>query len=121
MSAENGPVEAPVRKPRVHVRPSEDYDPSSTTPSFAVDYADRVAAERREKLRKNPLVPAGALLTAAVLGGGLFAFNSGNSLWSQRLMRARILAQGATLGVLSLSVYQLRADSAKEQDAQVAK
>jgi hypothetical protein len=100
---------------RIRVRVADDYEPTGTTPSFAVDYADQAAAARREKLRKNPLVPAGALITAVVLGGGLFAFNRGNSIWSQRLMRARIVAQAATLGILSLSVYQYKEASEKDQ------
>jgi hypothetical protein len=105
----------PHPPPRIRVRAADDYEPTSTTPSFVVDYADQAAAARREKLRKNPLVPAGALVTAVVLGGGLFAFNRGNAIWSQRLMRARIVAQAVTLGILSLSVYQFKEGSKKDR------
>lgn len=56
------------------------------------------------KLKKNPLVPLGAVATGIVLCAGLLAFRSGNSALSQKLMRARVFTQGATLGVLATSV-----------------
>lgn len=56
------------------------------------------------KFRKHPLVPVGAGVTALVLAGGLFAFQRGNTVWSQRMMRARVVAQGATLVILTASV-----------------
>lgn len=43
---------------------------------------------------------AGALGTAAVLAGGLVAFKKGNKQLSQTMMRARIIAQGATVAVM---------------------
>lgn len=61
-------------------------------------------ARKMEALKKNPLVPAGAIATGMVLLAGLFAFKTGNPVLSQRLMRARVLAQGATLSVLAVSV-----------------
>lgn len=77
-------------------------------PTFAVEYPGD--ARKLEILRKNPLVPIGAGLTAAILFSGLFAFNRGSQRWSQRMMRARVVAQGATLVVLMHSVYALRAE-----------
>lgn len=74
-----------------------------TEPSFDVEYP--VDARKLDIIQKNPLVPIGAVTTAAVLMGGLFAFKRGSQQWSQRLMRARVLAQGATLLVLAHSVY----------------
>jgi Hypoxia induced protein conserved region len=96
-------------KSRVRVRPLEDYE-SATEPSFHVDYADGGREEKNDKLRKNPLVPLSALATAGILAGGLFQFKRGNAVWSQRLMRARIVAQGTTLALLAGSVYTLKAD-----------
>lgn len=61
-------------------------------------------AYKLDKLKKNPLVPIGAIGTGMVLIAGLLAFRSGNSALSQKLMRARVFAQGATLGVLATSV-----------------
>jgi hypothetical protein len=61
-----------------------------------------------DKFKKNPLVPAGALLTAIVLAGGITAFQRGNVIWSQRMMRARVAAQGATLLILAASVGAFR-------------
>lgn len=57
-----------------------------------------------DKFSKNPWVPAGAILTAAVLAGGIAAFQRGNVIWSQRMMRARVAAQGATILILAASV-----------------
>ena len=42
----------------------------------------------------------GALTTAAVLMGGLVAFKKGNKALSQTMMRARIVAQGATVAIM---------------------
>lgn len=80
----------------------------STDPSFNVIYGDE-RGKGMEAMKKNPLVPAGALLTAGVLFGGLVAFQRGNSILSQKLMRARVLAQGATLAVLATSVIGMQA------------
>ena len=52
------------------------------------------------KIREDPLVPIGTLATTAILIGGLFSMYSNNASLSQRFMRARILAQGATVVVL---------------------
>ena len=43
---------------------------------------------------------AGCLATAGVLVAGLVAFKNGNSNLSQHLMRARVLAQGATVALM---------------------
>lgn len=69
--------------------------------SFAVP---QLAAGRDlSALRRNPLVPAGAALTAGVLLRGLVAFHRGNARLSQRMMRLRVVAQGATLVALAAS------------------
>lgn len=73
-----------------------------SSPSFEVNYGTDPA--KSSLLKKNPFVPAGAMLTAGVLFGGLVAFKKGNAGLSQRLMRARIFAQGGTLAVLAASV-----------------
>ena len=52
------------------------------------------------KARKDPFVPIGALLTGGVLGGGLWSMYLNNASLSQRFMRARIVAQGATVVML---------------------
>lgn len=50
--------------------------------------------------RRNPLVLAGCGVTAGVLIVGLLAFKQGNSALSQRMMRARVLAQAGTVAVM---------------------
>ncbi|XP_032801229.1 HIG1 domain family member 2A [Petromyzon marinus] len=52
------------------------------------------------KTKENPFVPLGVLTTAVVLSLGLVAFRRGDFVRSQRLMRARVLAQGFTLVAL---------------------
>jgi len=49
---------------------------------------------------RNPLVIVGAGITGAVLCCGFLAFKSGNTNMSQQMMRARILAQGATVALM---------------------
>ncbi|CAN8068212.1 unnamed protein product [Agarophyton chilense] len=80
----------------------EQFD-DDATPSFE---AYLPPARDLSLLRKNPLVPAGALTTAAVLGIGLLAFRAGNTRLSQTMMRARVVAQAATLVVLGASVVR---------------
>ncbi|RWW86423.1 hypothetical protein BHE74_00004811, partial [Ensete ventricosum] len=67
---------------------------------------------------KNPLVPvgksllgflppkfSGALMTAGVLTAGLVSFRQGNSQLGQKLMRARVVLQGATVALMVGSAY----------------
>jgi len=95
--------DAPVTRPRrrsaivVHAPPpvSLDEEAESTLPTFAMPaaYDSDDGAERLSRFRRNPAVLVGAGVTAGVLGAGLLAFNRGDSLWSQRLMRMRVVAQ----------------------------
>nr|GEZ28861.1 RING-H2 finger protein ATL48-like [Tanacetum cinerariifolium] len=55
-----------------------------------------------KKRNRNPLVPIGALLTAGVLTAGLISFKKGNSELGQKLMRARVVTQGATVAIMEL-------------------
>lgn len=48
---------------------------------------------------------AGALLTAGVLTAGLISFKQGNSQLGQVLMRARVVAQGATVALMVGTAY----------------
>lgn len=92
-------------RPTIHIRPLET-TPTPTEPTDANPFSPppQTDALKLDAIKKNPLVPIGALGTGAVLLAGLFAFKSGNVLLSQRLMRARVVAQGATLGLLAASV-----------------
>ncbi|KAL4633933.1 RING-H2 finger protein ATL48-like [Castanea sativa] len=60
--------------------------------------------EQRKRIR-NPLVPIGALMTAGVLTAGLVSFRRGNSQLGQVLMRARVVAQGATVALMVGTAY----------------
>ncbi|XP_042501234.1 RING-H2 finger protein ATL48-like [Macadamia integrifolia] len=59
----------------------------------------------QKKRVKNPFVPIGAILTAGVLTAGLISFRQGNSHLGQKLMRARVVVQGATVGLMVGTAY----------------
>lgn len=91
-----------------------------TLPTFDVKYG---GGKGLGVFAKNPFVPIGAFTTAAILMGGLMAFRAGNARLSQRMMQARIIAQGATLGVLSFSVARVHygnGDAPEEQAPEAA-
>nr|GMD58812.1 RING-H2 finger protein ATL48-like [Ipomoea batatas] len=50
-------------------------------------------------------VAGGALITAGVLTAGLISFRQGNSNLGQKLMRARVVAQGATVALMVGTAY----------------
>ncbi|XP_077294971.1 HIG1 domain family member 1A, mitochondrial [Arctopsyche grandis] len=63
------------------------------------------AAHQNESLlmrrfKENPFVPIGCIFTACVLTYGIYSFSKGRSKMSQKMMRLRIVAQGATLVAL---------------------
>jgi len=62
-------------------------------------------AKLMDKLMAEPLVPIGCAVTAGVLVGGIVSFHKGNVRMSQKMMRARVLAQGATLAALAYGAY----------------
>ncbi|XP_073997974.1 HIG1 domain family member 2A, mitochondrial [Rhodnius prolixus] len=49
------------------------------------------------KVKENPFVPIGALVTVGCLSFGLYSFRKGERRMSQMMMRARIVAQGFTV------------------------
>ncbi|KAM7506643.1 hypothetical protein LguiA_017096 [Lonicera macranthoides] len=59
----------------------------------------------QKKRVKNPLIPIGALMTAGVLTAGLISFRQGNSQLGQKLMRARVVVQGATVALMVGTAY----------------
>lgn len=59
--------------------------------------------EGNDRRKRNPLVLVGAAATAGVLCAGLVAFRKGNQRLSQQMMRARIVAQGATVLMMTAS------------------
>lgn len=48
---------------------------------------------------------SGALITAGVLTAGLISFRQGNSKLGQKLMRARVVVQGATVALMVGTAY----------------
>lgn len=51
-------------------------------------------------LVKFVVLISGALVTAGVLTAGLISFRQGNSQLGQKLMRARVVVQGATVALM---------------------
>ena len=51
------------------------------------------------KAERDPLVPVGCGATLACLLAGLYTFHTGQAALSQKMMRARVVAQGATIVV----------------------
>ena len=67
-------------------------------------------AERfTRKFKADPLVPVGAGLTACILFGGLRSFASkqvpGSPMKQQKFMRARVIMQGITVGILAYGTF----------------
>ncbi|ETV76646.1 hypothetical protein H257_09137 [Aphanomyces astaci] len=57
----------------------------------------------KRKFRENPFVPLGAVVTTVVLIGGMRTFMvGGDSRTQQKYMRARVVAQGATVVAVAL-------------------
>lgn len=57
----------------------------------------------KRRCAEEPFVPLGCLVTAGVLAGGLRSFGKGaDQKTQQRFMRARVVAQGATVVVMAL-------------------
>lgn len=60
----------------------------------------------KRRAREEPLVPLGCLATAAVLVGGLASFRrAADAATQQKFMRARVVAQGATVIAMSLGGF----------------
>ena len=67
---------------------------------MGIDHPEDILPTRSLLGKRSPLVLVGAASTAAVLFAGLMSFRSGNFNLSQKMMRYRVLAQGATVGVM---------------------
>lgn len=52
------------------------------------------------KTKENPLVPIGLLATVAILVNGVRSMTKGDRQMSQKMMRARVVAQGFTVAAL---------------------
>jgi len=73
----------------------------------------------RGKILAEPLVPFGALVTAAILIGGIVTFSRGGSKeLQQRFMRARVVAQGSTLAVIAYGAYETAKAGPPQFDAE---
>eukprot|EP00873_Tetraselmis_striata_P008373 jgi/Tetstr1/428637/TSEL_018625.t1 len=68
--------------------------------SSLYDMSEMEAELFPQKGKRNPLVLVGAFTTAGVLMAGLISFHKGNQGMSQTMMRARVVAQGATVALM---------------------
>ena len=64
------------------------------------------------KFKSEPLIPLGCFATAVILIGGLRSFRvAAPAATQQRFMRARVLAQAATLSVVAYGSFLAAKDS----------
>ena len=73
----------------------------------AEEEEDFIFSNKMPRHRRNPLVLVGAAATATVLGLGLISFYQGNKSLAQTMMRYRVIAQGATVLIMTISSTQL--------------
>mmetsp|Transcript_16035 Transcript_16035/g.34703 ORF Transcript_16035/g.34703 Transcript_16035/m.34703 type:complete len:124 (+) Transcript_16035:18-389(+) len=94
---------------RVRLVPRPNPEPTGDAKSEYAPFFDFDALESKKKQvwKKNPFVFLGALSTVGILAVGLYAMKTGNARLSQRMMRARLLAQGGTVGLLIASTLYL--------------
>eukprot|EP00301_Raphidiophrys_heterophryoidea_P004329 c11891_g1_i1.p1 GENE.c11891_g1_i1~~c11891_g1_i1.p1 ORF type:complete len:124 (+),score=27.91 c11891_g1_i1:55-372(+) len=98
---------------------------NSQDPYVAAAEAEYEYFERKRglaPLKENPAVPIGAFGTLLILMGGLASFSTGNQVWSQRFMRARVVLQGATVvaaagGAIYLTEKRKREKEQKQQQS----
>ncbi|GFG28518.1 hypothetical protein Cfor_06390 [Coptotermes formosanus] len=90
------------------------YDESEKEPEFdwvqlhseihAQEYEETTQQKFMRKLKDNPFVPIGCLMTFGALSYGLWSFRKGERQMSQYMMRARVLAQGFTIVALIVGI-----------------
>ncbi|XP_007442327.1 HIG1 domain family member 2A, mitochondrial [Python bivittatus] len=83
------------------------------TPTSYRFNADHFESKFVRKFRENPFVPIGCLGTAGILTYGLICFMRNNPQKSQKMMRARVLAQGFTVASLLLGILVTNIKSSK--------
>jgi len=105
---------------------------SASKPSIsAEDVAARAEHEKRmeqfkppssffDVWRKDPVIATGASITIGILAAGLITMFTGKSSTSQKLMRARVVAQGITVVAVAFSGWRLKKAS-EEYNAEMAK
>mmetsp|Transcript_6105 Transcript_6105/g.7020 ORF Transcript_6105/g.7020 Transcript_6105/m.7020 type:complete len:96 (+) Transcript_6105:533-820(+) len=71
----------------------------------------------KAKMLAEPLVPAGALLTTAILCGAFYNFRRGNKKMTNYMMRGRVAAQGATMGFVAYGAYFTALDRKEYDDS----
>lgn len=72
-----------------------------------VDSDEDFLVKLNRKVRADPLVPFGCLVTVGFLTAGLRSFSLGKANLSQQMMRARVLAQAATVTVVGVGTFLL--------------
>lgn len=75
-----------------------------------MSYDDETFSDKlKRKFNADPFVPIGCVVTAGILASGLGNFakvgSRKNSIKSQKLMRARVLAQGVTVAFLAWGTF----------------
>ena len=86
-----------------------------------MSYNDETFSEKlTRKFSADPFVPIGCALTAGILASGLGNFtkigNRKNAVKSQKLMRARVLMQGITLGFLAWGTFMTKLTNQQREE-----
>lgn len=55
-----------------------------------------------QRCKEDPLVPIGCVVTAGILAFGLITMTRNQQQLSQRVMRARVVAQGVTIALVGI-------------------
>ena len=72
-----------------------------------IDDDEAFLAKLARKSKSDPFVPIGCMATLAMLTGGLYSFKLGQAATSQQFMRARVVAQAATVAVVGVGTFLL--------------
>merc|ERR1711973_269692 len=106
----------------INMAPEENKNSASENFDFAEYWASQARQESIKekfirKVKENPFVPIGCGLTVGVLGYGLASFLRGDGKMQQYMMRARVVAQGSTVGavILGLGYATYKEMKAKKQ------
>ncbi|EIN14601.1 hypothetical protein PUNSTDRAFT_49330 [Punctularia strigosozonata HHB-11173 SS5] len=94
--------------------------PSETelTPNY---YGESLADKARRKFKENPLVPLGCLVTSYTLIVAAIRMRQGRSLSMNYWLRARLVAQGATVvAIVGGTYYYGQSKGQKEEKARLA-
>ncbi|KAF8918830.1 hypothetical protein CPB85DRAFT_1451975 [Mucidula mucida] len=100
----------PNDRPRDRVQGTHQARPEQPARRY-LDPNESVGHRFWSRMKREPLIPAGALLTAFVFCGIVYHSNNRNTRQVQLWMRYRVAAQGLTVCAVVLGMYRLQQDT----------